>query len=537
MLLQWQRKFPLLKFFMGYWLQRISIIMVAVGGIVLAPVVCLFMLQGDFVWLGAFIGLMLLVLFLSQDVKSQWTYVICAMAVTGTLNFLPINFSVFELTIMLVFGHFFLSEVIFKKRGVVVGDRWMLAGITIVAVIVFYHWFKEGIGLKIIGGETVGARKSVSMVLGIIGYFIVLTLCQNQWKLLNRLPLIYFIVALLTSIPFFVSTIVPSLGPAIYAFYGDVNADAYLQEIMGEERIGRVGKWANLATAMELALLAYFPVKDWWRPNRWFVAILWLAGFWMCMASGYRSTVFGYIVAFVFGSFASNKFKSVFLWSLAAIILAVAVAGQGSMFNLPLKMQRAISFLPGKWDYSVVSDAGSSNDFREQIQSIYIDEYMNRSPWVGSGFNYDAREVTGKENFIQWDHNSYDMFKGFIIRKDFHVGWISLYDTIGIVGGVGFFILFFTGLRWLVAMMRMSWDEKTPPILVWLMATWVPTVLSFFTVFGAIQSAFPLLCVYGALIWCTHNTMKEEWEKAGKLKPEGRAADKEKVLQEELLRG
>ena len=81
----------------------------------------------------------------------------------------------------------------------------------------------------------------------------------------------------------------------------------------------------------------------------------------------------------------------------------------------------------------------------------------------------------------------------------FHTGWLSLYDAVGIIGSVAFIILGWNEF-WMAAhfIFGPKADRRSSlfPFYVWLMCGILPTMISFFAVFGDFGQTFPSLCIY-----------------------------------------
>jgi hypothetical protein len=187
----------------------------------------------------------------------------------------------------------------------------------------------------------------------------------------------------------------------------------------------------------------------------------------------------------------------------------------GSMSNvihlplnkLPMIAQRTMSFLPGDWDEEAIESAKSSNDFRKGIQDVYIQEYLDKSPWIGNGFDINTKEFNNLNNLLDngdpgLDHE-YLQSKAFIEGKLFHTGWISVYDIVGIIGSVAFIVL---GWNEICVAAHFVFgpkaDRRSPlfPLYVWMLCSVVNMMFSFFTVFGAFGDTFVNLCVYAIVL-------------------------------------
>jgi hypothetical protein len=197
---------------------------------------------------------------------------------------------------------------------------------------------------------------------------------------------------------------------------------------------------------------------------------------------------------------------------LGVLTVGFLAVGQGNFFDLPLSMQRAISFVPGRWDAVVVNSSESSNDFRKIIKDIYVKEYLHKSPLLGNGFNYKKSDLYALDQgggIRSYNMTDYDFHKGFVLRKDFHIGWISLYDTVGVTGGGIFILLFFVNCHLLGKSFFCFPRRKLPPVFVWVVVSLGSSFASFFAVSGAFQHMLPHMCILSALTWLIYEHAKE----------------------------
>jgi len=125
----------------------------------------------------------------------------------------------------------------------------------------------------------------------------------------------------------------------------------------------------------------------------------WLLLLFFALYSGKRA-VLGVFLTYPFVSLLLkpiNRGPAVFYSLLLAAGLAIVVIGNGTFFDLPLGMQRALSTLPGNWDPRVVSaDGGSSDAFREQMRELAWNR-IHESPWLGRGIGINIADLRGMD--------------------------------------------------------------------------------------------------------------------------------------------
>src|SRR5258708_1849056 len=98
---------------------------------------------------------------------------------------------------------------------------------------------------------------------------------------------------------------------------------------------------------------------------RFFLAIV---AFVFCLKSGHRFTIPGLAATFFLATYFRKGMAGVMIMGLLTIPpFFILVALQGHGVELPESAQRTLSFLPGKWDSRVVSDAKGSSEWRFQM--------------------------------------------------------------------------------------------------------------------------------------------------------------------------
>jgi hypothetical protein len=127
-------------------------------------------------------------------------------------------------------------------------------------------------------------------------------------------------------------------------------------------------------------------------------------------------------------------------------VITVLALGSGTLFNLPLPAQRALSFLPGNWDIAAVSDAKASIDWRVEMWQIV----MKEDRWIankvfGDGFGFTRRELAMMAATKQMGGGFIGGAEqeGFMITGAFHHGPLSTIRYVGIVGLILYYALIF----------------------------------------------------------------------------------------------
>jgi hypothetical protein len=473
------------------------------GGMILGPYLIILTLQPDEIPLLSFCGLVFLfcIFFFVRD--RIVFFPVIGGYFSGTLNFLPLGFTLVEVFSLITIGYYLVNYVALKRKPITMGPRYFLFPILVIGAIVLYH--DHDAGLKVLGSSSEGARPGLLIIVSIITYFCAINIPSPSTAFTRRLPLYCFGVALIASVPFLLTTYIPGLAPYVYYVSGNVNLSAYAQSIEGAESgdVERNGALAGLGGTLQAILVCYYPLNTWWHPRRWILIVLSCLCFYFVLASGYRNNLLGYLIFILFAVLCYSRWRILFLLPLMAILPLMVIAIQNDHIGgikLPDPVQRSMSFLPGNWDPNIVASADASNDFRHNIYRVYKSEYLSKSPWIGNGFTFNPGEPEGYEAMARTPgvgDSEYYITKAFIVSKNFHTGWISLYDAVGIIGGLAFVFLNLA-IIWaagrFVFIKNVDIHSQLFPVKVWLFCNLTGGLIGYFATFGSFNQAFISMC-------------------------------------------
>jgi hypothetical protein len=448
---------------------------------------------------------------------------ICALPLLGLyfggdFNFLPLGLSAADLCVFATILYYLVTYIALKQKALKTGPRVLLYPIMVIGLIVLYH--QQSFGIHAFGGNKEGSRPAVLLLACVTAYVCGININHPPVTFLRRLP--WYALALLTisSFPYIITTYYPEAANTLIYISSDLNLSAYA----GEE-IVREGDQAAIGAALQLVLLSYYPIYSWWRPERWWVAILSVVCFWLVAHGGFRSGMAVYGVSFLLGTWCYCSWRALILLPVCALALfGLEVVQSNNLVSLPLATQRSLAFLPGSWAKEVTDSAVSSNEFRDDLQRVYVQEYLKKSPLLGNGFTIDLDQLdkirdAERTNFSE---DGYYSSKFFIESKLFHIGWISVYDAVGLVGSLAFVLLglsisYLSG-RFIFAPGR---ERRSPllPLRVWIFCNVTKDMIGYFTVFGAFNLTFSALCGY-AIILAHLYEMERQPEKQAARTPE-----------------
>jgi hypothetical protein len=430
----------------------------------------------------------------------------------GNLNFLPFGLTPVEVLSLMTVLYYLINYVALKRRPIDGGPRYLLFPMLVIIGIVLIH--DHQISLKAAGGDggEEGSRPGLLILLAFVAYLCGINIPSPSGAFLRSVPWWCLILACIGNVPYFLTTLFPSLAPYVYYVSGNVNTSAYLESLGGGTEaadVERNGAILALSGILQGILVSYFPINTWWRPSRWILIFLSLLCLYGTLSGGYRNGLLSFAMFTFLAAICYCRWRVLIILPALILVPFAIIFIQNEHPNgmrLPDSIQRTMSFLPGNWDPDVVISAGSSNDFRADVKRVYINEYLYKSPWIGNGFTFDARENDALDAMSKAPGVSdpeYFKIKMFLVSKNFHVGWISLYDAVGIIGSVAFVVLNLS-LIWMagrfIFQRNVDVGSQLFPVKVGLFCGSTSGLIGYFTTFGSFNQAMIGMCLNAVLL-------------------------------------
>jgi len=490
--------------------QKLCIGLVTLAFFLAAPWLTTQFLEGNsmpvFILMG--LGALLFLIFKLGD--RCWLLIPFCLPIEGSLNFLPINFSMAELATMGVAAYIGLQIVMGRQIHWKMGPAFIWIPLGGLLAILLYHWISSGdIGIKILGGTSWGARRYYKVLLAVLTLPLIASFSGASWSDFQKIPLVYFLGSFVDLIPNTLSTLLPQTAPYIYRFYSSVNISEYSKEIMGnfagEAAITRFGAFAQLGTAVALLILCYNPFRTWLNPNKLWITPALIACLAICALSGFRSFILRLVVAMVVAIFATARFRILLVAPVGLVILLLLSGLQGNVLQYPLAMQRALSFLPGQWDAQALIETKGSSEWRKDIKELFYAEYFQKAPFLGLGYSFDPNLAKVETDIYlrvaqRMGNDPYSQVRSFIEMRQPHEGDVHILLVTGVMGA-----LFFVTLCLSVCLQSLGELTHTPvaavaPTQIWCAALLIQQAISFFVVFGDLTLALMILCPVSAIL-------------------------------------
>lgn len=303
---------------------------------------------------------------------------------------------------------------------------------------------RGGLGLASLGSDTFGGRRYFMIVTAILGYFAI----TGRQVPPERVPFytaLYFVGAATEAIGdlavfinpafYFVFLVFPVGSAGIKAIINDPGLKASYTP-----RLSGVGV---ACTAFYYIMLSRYGVKNLISLNRPIKTLLFLVFLVCSMIGGFRSAMIFFLMLFGILFYMEGLMRSRMLPVFVLLGIATAAIVLPFADQLPLTVQRSLSFLPIKVDPLVRLDAQASNEWRLGIwRSVVpqIPEYL----LVGKGYSISARDLANSRMNMMAGENSAE---GTEIVGDYHNGPLSLIIPLGLPGTIIFAWLLIVAFR------------------------------------------------------------------------------------------
>lgn len=374
-----------------------------------------------------------------------WVLVPLCSSLSGKISVLPIPFSVQELSVMAVFGLFMVFYALkLMPRGHPSGwlDVFVGANIAYLGTV----FIRNPVGVAAFGTTMVGGKPYFGVLISLMAFWIFSRVSLTE-RLARKLPILLFIGPVMISGIGILTFFVPGLVPIIAPFYNGITLSTYIETQSDgpaadpSQGSGRIDAFAPVGITGVRALTSYYSPVSMLLPI-YFVRFLLFSGSVIAVClSGYRSVLIAAIAYVLLASWFRTGAKDVIrVTAISAAALLVMILGNGSIFNLPVPIQRTLSFLPGNWNEAAVNEAQSSSEWRYTMWR----EVWNSDKWItnkffGDGFGFSEYELRimqeaafGGTGFIGGEVTEAQMITG-----AFHSGPLS---AIRYVGYTGFFL-------------------------------------------------------------------------------------------------
>lgn len=332
-----------------------------------------------------------------------------------------------------------------------------------------------GIGLHSFGSETMGGKKVVFLIAGLLGYF-----ALTARRLPPEKARLYVVL-------FFLPTCIGVIGDLVNILPGWVSFIFYVIPPNGYVMAGnnRFGGVAAAANAVFLFMLFRYGIRGIFSGGKPWRPIVLVLAFLGIFAGGFRSAVALAVMIFAIQFFIEKLHKTKLLPIMLFFGVFAATVCVPFANKLPYQAQRALAFLPLKIDPMVRANAEGSRDWRIDMWKALLPE-VPKYLWLGKGYviTQEDYEFMGRDSGFRAIDPSQ---QGLALAQDYHSGPLSVILPLGIWGCIAVIWLFIAG-SWALYRNYRYGDERLKTINIALFSLFIAQIISFLFIFGDLAS-------------------------------------------------
>lgn len=438
-----------------------------------------------------------------------WVLIPIGWYLTGRLPWLPLPLTVRDLFFMAVIGFFtlfFATRVVPWKRKLGTLDYLIYINLAYLATV----YVRNPAGFWAIQTDIVGGRPYFEIALA-FGAFLILSRVQITDFIAKIFPLFFVIPAWCVAILDVVARLVPQLAYPLAMMYsgigggvGSVTGAIQQEERLGETRMTGL-QFAGLSSV--LALCAKFNPITLISPLHPFRTLLFGVALLAIFLSGFRSVILFAMVAFLLAAVLRGKLRDLSIAGAGMLLGLVAlISVQGSLVQLPLTVQRTLSWLPGDWDEETVAGAEASSEWRFEMWGwAWNDDRILRDRTWGQGFGLSRDDMNLVAASMLAGQGGSSLLGGsdresFMIMGSFHSGPLSTIKYIGVVGLALYYPLmcYMAVVAWRLCKRARGTKAFTLALFVGIPIIYEP--FNFVVVFGGLDSNYPQLLFWAGLL-------------------------------------
>lgn len=356
---------------------RIFLPIVMIGGLILALVLGRWVAQGNYTNIIYVCVLSSSLTFLLWTGNKYWYGI--PFALGSALPALPLGVRAVALDELLIVGaiSIFIARIAMKKETPIIFRGSHFPVLLFIGWVAFIYCLNPS-GLIIFGAETAGARFYIKLLLA-FGSFVILA-SQDLSEANLKWPIRLMFIGLVVSV-FYGLFSYRFLGPAPSV----VNIASSDDDFYSWQQV-----LAGPAITLAFLLFAKYKPSSVFRIDRLSLIGVYLLCIYVSLLSGKRMGLVAVVMAPFVGAVVHRQFRYVVVFGMLFFVFSgVVTLGQGNVFSLPPAMQRAMSFLPAKWDERFQRMTLGTDDFRTELRR-FAAEKVRKHPLIGQGFSVDV---------------------------------------------------------------------------------------------------------------------------------------------------
>ena len=486
---------------------QITIWVVLLLGLVVALVIGSAVGSADTRFVAAVLAIIPVTIIFVKLKTNIWVLLPISWYLTGRFNWLPLPFTVRDLCFMAVifaFIVFFATRALPWKRKVGILDYLIYINLAYLATV----FARNPVGFFAMQTSMVGGRPYFEIGLTFAA-FMILSRVQISDFIAKIFPLFFVIPAWCLAVLDVVTRLAPQTAYPVAMMYSGVGSGGVTGVLEQEAQLGetRMTGMQNAGISSVLALCAKYNPITLILPLYPHRVMMLAAAFGAIFLSGFRSVLLFAFVAFLLSSLLRGRSKDLWVATGGALLaLALLISMQGNILQLPLTMQRALSWLPGDWNQEAVTDAEGSTQWRVEMWGwAWNDDRVLRDRVWGQGFGLSIDDMNLIASSLEAGGRGSSLLGGsdresFMITGTFHNGPLSAIKYIGIVGLCLYYPLmcYMAWLAWRLCKRARNTKAFSLALFVGIPIIYEP--FNFVLVFGGLDGNYSLLLFWAGLL-------------------------------------
>ena len=436
-----------------------------------------------------------------------WVLLPISWYLTGKFNWLPLPLTVRDLcftAVIFAFTLFFATRAFPWKRKTSTLDYLIYINLAYLAIV----FARNPVGFWAMQSSMVGGRPYFEIGLA-FGAFMILSRVQITDFIAKIFPLFFVVPAWCVGILDVIGRLIPQTGYVLNSIYSGVGTGGVTAAFQAEAELGatRMVGMKDAGISSVLALCAKSNPITLISPLYPHRVMMLAIAFAAIFLSGFRSALLFGFIAFLLSSVLRGRFRD--LWAaagLGVISLVLLISMQGSVLQLPLTMQRALSWLPGDWDEATVAGAEESSRWRfEMWVWAWNDNRILRDRVWGQGFGLSIDDMNLIASSLTAGEGGASLLGGsdrenFMITGAFHSGPLSTIKYIGVIGLCLYYPLmcYLAVLAWRLCKRARGTKAFTLALFVGIPIIYEP--FNFVFIFGGLDSNYSQMLFWAGLL-------------------------------------
>jgi hypothetical protein len=381
--------------------------------------------------------------------RNIWILIPATLGMQGYFNFIPGSPAPWHLMTAVV-GGFTLLRIATRQQRLHLRWTGMETALLLVALTILQAFFRNPIGLSILGGDVSGGKPYFVYGVAFIAYLLISTADTDMsgWRWAITALIVLTFVDITINI---ISGFSPDFARLVIRIYSNVSFTA-ANEIRytvdaSEKRItefGALGIFLGTIASTMWRPLAALDIRKPWR------AVAAIGALTATVLGGFRGAAARLFVDFSLGSLLRRKPLDVLVVGCIGVVMTAILLIAVPTTTLPFSVQRLLTILPGVEVRSeIAKDAEGSNEFRFEMwrQALTTDRYISNK-LLGDGFQYSSSEMRARTAVMYGDFRgtggmtTEEMFMATGSYHGFHAETIRFTGVVGLIAATATLIVF-----------------------------------------------------------------------------------------------